>query len=118
MALNQRLGGVGVESFALHPGSIASGLQKYLTDEMRVEAYKHLQATGYEIPSRKTLQQGCSTTLRAALDPNLETGGSIYLADCQIVEVGKDLKVYAIDRENAKKLWEISEEMVGEKFEF
>jgi NAD(P)-dependent dehydrogenase (short-subunit alcohol dehydrogenase family) len=118
VALNQRLGEKGVKSFALHPGSIASGLQKYLTDEMRAAALKQLQAAGHEMPTRKTMQQGCSTTLRAALDPDLETDESVYLVDCQIVEVGKDLKAYALDDESARKLWETSEQMVEQNFAY
>lgn len=118
VALNQRLGAKGVKSFSLHPGSISSGLQKHLTDEMRAEAFKQLQESGRPIPARKTLQQGCSTTLRAALDPSLETDGNVYLVDCKIAEVGNDLLPYATDKESAMKLWVISEKMVGEKFEY
>jgi NAD(P)-dependent dehydrogenase (short-subunit alcohol dehydrogenase family) len=119
VSLNQRLGKEGVGSFALHPGSIASGLQKYLTEEMRQEALDDMKARGYPIPTmRKTLQQGCATTLRAALDPGLKTEGSVYLVDCQIAEPGSALKAEALEPLSAKRLWSISEEIVGQKFEY
>lgn len=93
-----------------------------MTDEIREEGVKALVASGQSIPgaARKTLQQGCSTTLRAALDPELETvisdgKESCYLVDCQIV-IDSRVAEYAIDQNNARKLWEISEEMVGETF--
>ena len=116
MALNQRLAGKGVKSFALHPGSIKSGLQKFMSEEMRDEALRKVREDGYEVPVRKTLQQGCATTLRATLDPTLEIEEGVYLVDCRIVGTGKDLMSYAIDGESAGRLWVVSEEMVGEKF--
>ena len=111
----------GVSSFSLHPGSIASQLQQYMTDEIRDAGFKALKATEQDIPTiRKTLQQGCASTLGAALDPKLEVvvkdgKESCYLVDCQIVN-DTSVAGYALDKENARKLWEISEEMAGEKF--
>lgn len=118
VGINQKLGERGVRSFALHPGSIKSGLQKYMTDELRDEGMRWLVGMGYEVPVRKTLQQGCATTLRAALDPGLAIGGSIYLDDCQVGVVGKEVMEFALDGESARRLWGVSEEMVGEKFEY
>ena len=118
--LNRKLAGKGVRSFALHPGSILSGLQKYVTPEMMLEAKEMWERMGKEMPTRKTLQQGCSTTLRAALDPSLTEEGEnrVYLSDCQLSNDPETVKPYAIDEDNAKKCWGLSEEMVGEKFEY
>jgi len=101
VSLNKNLGKRG-SSWSLHPGAIDSGLQKYVTPEMRAEGMKMMAATGLlakmggKMPKRKTLQQGCATTLRAALDPGLvpgvgvvdkdgKGGESCYLSDCQVV---------------------------------
>jgi NAD(P)-dependent dehydrogenase (short-subunit alcohol dehydrogenase family) len=119
--LNRRLGGKGLKSLALHPGAVDSGLQKYLTEEIWKDAHAMAKKIGAGIPVRKNLQQGCSTTLRAALDPELKADGdSCYLWDCQIVKPdgGKKLMAYAVDPEGAKKCWALSEEMVGEVFEY
>jgi len=112
----------GVKSFALHPGSIASQLQQYMTEEIRNAGLETLRAAGRPLPNtgRKTLQQGCATTLRAALDPALESmvkdgKKSFYLVDCQIV-TDDSVAEYALDEENANKLWNISEKIVGENF--
>lgn len=118
VGLNQKLGEKGIKAFSLHPGSIVSGLQKFMTDEMRDEGMRHLLDMGYEVPVRKSLQQGCATTLRAALDPGLGVEGGIYLNDCQVGVVGKDVMEFALDGGSARKLWVLSEEMVGEKFEY
>ncbi|KAH8667597.1 putative retinol dehydrogenase 12 [Tricladium varicosporioides] len=124
--LNKRLEGEGVRSWTLHPGSIASGLQKYMTKDLFDQAMKEWFADGREAPERKNVQQGCSTTLRAALDPKLEEGRwigeegeekkSVYLNDCEVVTDPHWLRGYALDEGAARKLWTASEEMVGEKF--
>lgn len=85
----------------------------------------------------KTLDQGCSTTLVAALDPALNgkltllysrvgpgpyafvdnidicigTKG-LYLVDCQVA----DPCYWAKDEVAAERLWKLSEEIIGEKF--
>jgi NAD(P)-dependent dehydrogenase (short-subunit alcohol dehydrogenase family) len=119
VALNEKLASKGVQSWTLHPGSITSGLQKYMTPEAREEGIKAFEASGKKMPPSKNLQQGCSTTLRAALDPGLvEEDGNVYLSDCQIVTDPEWIKPYALDAGNARKLWAISEDMVGQKFSF
>lgn len=118
LGLNEKLAGKGVRSFALHPGSIASGLQQYLSPEMMANALKEWAKMGRQIPQRKNFQQGCSTTLRAALDPSLAEQQMVYLNDCQPSEDPEIVQPYAIDGENAKRCWVMTEEMIGEKFEY
>ena len=60
----------------------------------------------------KTLEQGCSTTLVAALDPTLQSG--CYLEDCIVAEP----EFYAKDQEKAALLWALSEELVGQSFKW
>lgn len=120
VALNQKLGKRGVKSFALHPGSIRSNLQVHLTPEILADGVANRTKMGLPMPASKSLQQGCATTLRAALDPNLKAvGGSVYLHDCQVIKPDeKDLMAWTLDEGSAERLWEVSEEMVGEKFGF
>ena len=93
-----------------------------------------LPLIGYSFEGiNKNLEQGTSTTLRAALDPSLNgmfclpssqtrieqhlTSGTefsgAYLSDCQVSETPE----YAHNPKLADKLWTLSEEIVGEKFE-
>jgi len=64
----------------------------------------------------KSLQQGASTTLVAATDPKLSfpdsDGRGAFMSDCQIAEA----PAYAASLKNAQRLWEVSENWVGEKF--
>jgi len=117
VGLNQRFKGRGLRAFALHPGSIATNLQRYTDPDMVRVAMDYWKEIGKEMPARKTLQQGCATTLRAALDPSLEEREEVYLQDCQLSEDPEVVKPYAVDAENARVCWEMSEQMVGERFD-
>lgn len=125
VALNQRYHGQGdgFRSFALHPGSISTNLQKFMTSELREEAIQ--QVFGTSVPdhslTRKTLQQGCSTTLRAALDPTLDIqgeggNGGVFLSDCQPTIDPDCIAPWALDAASAQRFWAWSEGLVGEKF--
>ncbi|KAJ0382837.1 hypothetical protein COL922a_011727 [Colletotrichum nupharicola] len=61
----------------------------------------------------KTATQGCSSILAAALDPELAAHSGSYIQNCQ---VGTP-REYALDGENAKKLWAMSEDLVEQKFD-
>ena len=41
----------------------------------------------------------------------------IYLLDCQRAK-DEDLKPYAVDKNSAARLWALSEELVGQKFDY
>lgn len=62
----------------------------------------------------KTVSQGASTTLVAAFDPSIKPQTGLFLNHAKIDM--KAAKPYALDDENAKKLWELSERMVGQQF--
>ncbi|KAL2047971.1 hypothetical protein ABVK25_011142 [Lepraria finkii] len=115
LALTQKLKNKHVESISLNPGSIRTNLQTYMTDEMRQESadlYKAQTGRSLTMPERKTTEQGCSTTLVAALDPSITSGS--YLDDCNVAEP----EAYATDREKAQQLWALSEKLVGQKFDW
>ena len=63
------------------------------------------------MPKRKSIQQGCSTTLVAALDPSINSGE--YLEDCNPAEP----EAHTMDKQKAEKLWVLSEKLVGQKFD-
>ena len=73
-------------------------------------------------PQYKTVEQGAATSVWAATAPELEGQGALYLEDCHIAKLRSGpadeggYEAYALDPELAKKLWAVSEEMVGERF--
>ena len=70
----------------------------------------------------KTAQSGAATQVYAATAPELDGRGGLYLEDCHVAEVNDDPSViggvrsYALDPAVAARLWERSEELVGEAF--
>lgn len=109
-----------VLSLAVHPGVISTELGRHLPPEA-FEVIGKMEKAG--LISRKNLAAGSSTSLVAALDPKLgkpeDKGGKenwgAMLSDCQIWD---DIRPLAISSFEAEKLWKVSEELVGEKFEY
>jgi len=99
------------------PG-IKSNLQRHLTPDFMTTALELRKNFGIIMPERKTLQQGCSTTLRAALDPGSSVEDGVFLSDCHFTADEKIVARHALNKENAEKLWGLSEGIVGEKFAY
>lgn len=117
--LDRRLRDKGVRGYAIHPGGIVTELGRHLSEDdikMLTERGASSGLKWKEIPA------GAATEVYAATAPELADRGAVYLEDCQIAEVSDDLEktdgvaAYAIDAANAKRLWEMSEELVGERF--
>jgi len=105
--ISRQLAKDGVRSMATHPGSIWTDLSRNL-DEKYTEM---ISKTG---GFWKDLDQGSATTLVAALDPKLnEDVDAIYLSDCQVARPA----AHASDLQAAERLWRLSEEIVGQKFD-
>lgn len=65
----------------------------------------------------KNIEQGASTSVWAAVAPELDGIGGLYLENCAIAELTTPERIfkenvgyleYALNKENAKKLWDIS----------
>ena len=101
---------------ALNPGLIRTNLLKYVTqEESRKRGY--IDANGNLNPNYKTLEQGASTSVWAAVGDELEGIGGLYLADCQEAGVWSDetrtgYMPYARSPESAERLWTLSAEWV------
>ncbi|KAI0846665.1 NAD(P)-binding protein [Daldinia vernicosa] len=103
--LQEHLQANGIMSYAVHPGGVDSQLGREHDDEMA-------DAIAKTSMFWKNCDQGASTTLVAALDPALNTRGGLYLSDCQFfpsADFAKDLNL-------AERLWHLSEDLIGEKF--
>ncbi|EUC51131.1 hypothetical protein COCMIDRAFT_80292 [Bipolaris oryzae ATCC 44560] len=108
IGINKKLGGKGIRSYALHPGAIPTNMSRDLDSNS-----EELEAVGKTMKLLKTLDQGAATVLVAALDPALNDEKGVFLDDCQI----RDAAPHATDPDKAEKLWELSEKLVGTKFE-
>jgi NAD(P)-dependent dehydrogenase (short-subunit alcohol dehydrogenase family) len=126
--LERRLGDRGVHAWAVHPGMIPTDLGRHLTSEdlaalqamaKRGRAERQEgdagggRASGSGLPAYKTIPQGAATTVWAATAPELEGRGGGYLEDCTI---SSKHAAWALDPDAARRLWTMSEELVGERF--
>ncbi|KAK3310028.1 retinol dehydrogenase 13 [Chaetomium strumarium] len=117
--LSRRLADRGVVSNAPHPGGIAeTGLVRD-TEMHEFDAIGPIAVrnTGREFRLDhpfKTIDGGVSSILAAALDPGFADKPGIYIRDCQ----PQTPYEYAADPEAAKRLWALSEQLVGQKFDF
>ncbi|MEV5610542.1 oxidoreductase [Streptomyces sp. NPDC052225] len=111
----------GVRAFALHPGSIITGLQRELTRREQVDlGWVDEQGTvigeGFKTPS-----QGAATGLWAATSPLLTDRGGLYLEDCEVARVTEEtgpvgdgwVRAHAVDPAAAERLWDLSVAATG-----
>jgi NAD(P)-dependent dehydrogenase (short-subunit alcohol dehydrogenase family) len=117
VGLERRLAGRGVHANALHPGGIITELGRHL----QAEDLEFLQKrnTGLKF---KSVEAGAATTVFAATAPELEGRGGLYLEDCHIAAINDapnaldGVKPYAVDPQNAERLWDVSEKLVEQRF--
>jgi NAD(P)-dependent dehydrogenase (short-subunit alcohol dehydrogenase family) len=114
-----RLGGdAGVRAFSLHPGKILTPLQRHLEKEDMVAA-GWIDADGNAAdPTFKTPEQGAATQVWAATSPQLAGLGGLYCADCDVASISDDgaetsVRAYAVDPDEAARLWALSAELTG-----
>ena len=111
-----------VHAFALHPGGIWTPLQRHLSHEEKV-ARGWIDDDGNVLVNFKTPEQGAATTVFAATSPQLDGIGGVYLEDCDLAEpvptdadpatTWSGVKAYALDPEQAERLWTVSAELTG-----
>jgi NAD(P)-dependent dehydrogenase (short-subunit alcohol dehydrogenase family) len=100
---DRRLRDLGVRAFAVHPGTVATSLARYMSrsdfSQLRKLAAGHLDVTAPE--------HGAATQVWAAVSPELADQGGLYLEDCRISECAP----YANDGQHAAALWTLSEKL-------
>jgi NAD(P)-dependent dehydrogenase (short-subunit alcohol dehydrogenase family) len=114
VGVTARWAGDGITSNALMPGGIATNLQRHM-DPGYIDRARE---SGFRL---KTPEQGAATSVLLATSPELEGVGGRYYEDCaeaQVVErrgaIGTGgVAPYALDADNADRLWELSERLLG-----
>jgi NAD(P)-dependent dehydrogenase (short-subunit alcohol dehydrogenase family) len=106
----------GITTNAVHPGAIAdSNLSRHMDPEVLAD----LRASG--LYRYKTLEQGAATSVLVATSAELEGIGGRYFEDCNEAavvdptasDVGSGVAAYALDPDNANRLWELSLALTG-----
>jgi NAD(P)-dependent dehydrogenase (short-subunit alcohol dehydrogenase family) len=117
-----------VRAYSLHPGSIGG---TELAREASLELFQQMgffDAEGNLLPevaaSLKTIPQGAATTVWCATAPLLNNIGGVYCEDADIAALASEnstnggVKLYSLDKDNAKRLWKWSETITGISFNF
>lgn len=123
VGLEKRLAGKGIHAYAVHPGGIQTNLGRHLTEEDIAALLKRMEENSGESVAFKNVEAGAATTCFAATAPEIEGKGGVYLEDCHVADVDDNdltgsVKSYAVDPDNAERLWALSEELVGQQFTY
>ncbi|PJJ66431.1 SDR family NAD(P)-dependent oxidoreductase [Chryseobacterium geocarposphaerae] len=134
MELDNRAKDFNVRAYSLHPGSIGGTELGRNADPEQFKKLGFLDEDGNIRPevlaALKTIPQGAATTVFTATSPLLNTIGGVYLEDNDIAELlptdpsvqtnaklhQSGVQQYSLDENSAIRLWNLSEEMTGVKF--
>lgn len=127
--LDEREQNNGIRAFAVHPGSIITNLARH-ADRAVLRQGGFLDENDEPVidPSRglKTPEQGAATQLWCAVSQQLDGLGGLYCEDVDVAVLHTDqsadpleatsgaygVHAYAVDRDNARRLWELSGELL------
>lgn len=112
----------GVRAFSVHPGGIATPLQRHLTmEEQRAMGWYDDEGNTHEM--FKTTEEGASTSVWCAVSPLLAGMGGVYCENCNIAQAVGDeppaaggVYPHVLDEGLAKKLWSKSQQLTGVSF--
>ena len=122
--LDKRFKEKNIRSFAVHPGGIFTPLQRHLQQEEMVAmgwlkadgSLSELAKAGFKSPT-----QGASTSLWAATSRQLDNKGGLYCENCDVANLAGGspeeryfgVRDWAVDSDEAKKLWHSTEKMLA-----
>ncbi|XUU61611.1 oxidoreductase [Erythrobacter sp. HA6-11] len=121
LELDKRGEAHGVRSFSVHPGGIATPLQRHLTmDEQKAMGW--YDDEGNVHAAFKSTEEGAATSVWCAVSPLLDGMGGVYCEDCNIAApASKEAPMSGVhphvrDEASAAALWAKSEELTGVEF--
>ncbi|BBZ46054.1 SDR family NAD(P)-dependent oxidoreductase [Mycobacterium parmense] len=110
---DRRLREFGIRAYAVHPGTVATSLARYMSrsDFSRLREYAAASTAAHGEPTDGYLEfttpdHGAATQVWAAVSPELNGRGGLYLLDCGVSEA---VAPYACDERRAAQLWALSE---------
>lgn len=105
--LHRRFGAEGITALAVHPGTCATNLARYM-DRATLKKLFAMSTDTFAPENMKSVAQAAATSVWAATEPSLAGHGGAYLADCHIAEAGPA----ATDPATAERLWLLSQQWV------
>jgi NAD(P)-dependent dehydrogenase (short-subunit alcohol dehydrogenase family) len=130
VGFDRRHRGRGIRAAAVHPGVIQTELARHLEraefEGLIQRISDQLAAEGQPPLQWKSIPQGAATSIWAAIVAAPAEIGGRYCENCHVAyvipndapvaAVLEGVRAYALDSENAERLWKKSQEMVGESF--
>jgi NAD(P)-dependent dehydrogenase (short-subunit alcohol dehydrogenase family) len=112
---DRRLSELGIRAYAVHPGTVATSLARYMSrtdfSQLRKLAVASTAARGERTDGHldfSTPEHGAATQVWASVSPELTGRGGLYLEDCRVSDA---VAPYARDPEHAAALWQLSEKL-------
>ncbi|WAJ45885.1 SDR family NAD(P)-dependent oxidoreductase [Mycobacterium sp. Aquia_216] len=112
---DRRLRELGIRAYAVHPGTVATALARYMSREDFSDLRKLVVnnstlrgETNNGLLDFATPEQGAATQVWAAVSPELADRGALYLEDCAISDA---CAAYARDEQRAGEWWTLSEKL-------
>jgi len=105
--LHRRFGAEGITALAVHPGTCATNLARYM-DRATLKKLFAMNTDTFAPENMKTVAQAAATTVWAATESSLAAHGGAYLADCRVDEAD----AAATDAATAQRLWQLSQQWV------
>jgi NAD(P)-dependent dehydrogenase (short-subunit alcohol dehydrogenase family) len=111
----------GIYANALTPGGIATNLQRHVGEDFIARWLAEQERNGNQM-TLKTPEQGSATSVLVGASPLLDRIGGLYFEDCneaEVLEPGSEegavagVATYALDRENADRLWDLSLDLIA-----
>ncbi|XP_002158995.1 probable oxidoreductase [Hydra vulgaris] len=124
LALTKRFFNDGIASNSVMPGVIMTNLGRHIGKDFWIER-ELIDENGKLLKKFKTIEAGASTSVWAAVSPELEGKSGLYLENCSVGKEEADIKKihtlfvgyapYIMNEEAADKLWNISEELLRKR---
>jgi NAD(P)-dependent dehydrogenase (short-subunit alcohol dehydrogenase family) len=117
VGVSQRWAEDGISANSLMPGSIRTGLQRHIDQDW----YERVREQLKDSMPTKSAEQGAATSVLLAASPLVEGVSGRYFEDVNEAEVinergglgARGVAPYALDPDNAERLWELSLELIG-----
>jgi len=132
LELDNRAKAAGIRAYAVHPGNIwGTELLREAPLEI-LQQFGFYDAQGQEVPdvitTLKTIPQGAATTVWCATSPLLNDLGGVYCEDVEVAPLthgegfsegvkSTGVMPYSVDAAAAQRLWSLSEELTGVRFD-
>jgi len=112
---DRRLRDMGIRAYAVHPGTVATSLARYMSrsDFSQLRKYAAAGSAARGQPNDGYLDftspdHGAATQVWAAVSPELAGRGGLYLENCAVSDT---VAPYAVDEQRAADWWALSERL-------